>query len=163
MWTIIILTALVFLFVISQAIIEKDADCIMPAFGIAIYMFFISLFIALALPAKTEFIEKTYSLELMSDGSKSESSYFIASGGSSEKMVYVFYYGENGTYRMKQVDADNLVIRYTDGQPKIVKTEEHMIKGEFINLFAIDFMSDDTYVAYIPKGSIKNDYKLDAE
>ena len=109
--------------------------------------------------------DKNYSLniETLQDNNSVSGNFFLGCGQIECKMKYVFYYEENGLYRMMQLDYNLVQIKYSDGKPKVNVTENYPSKT-FINNFAIDLDAfDKTYIIEVPKGTIKNNYNLDAQ
>ena len=79
------------------------------------------------------------------------------------KVKYVFYYEEKGLYRMIQLDYNLVQIKYSEGKPKINIIENYP-SDAFINNFAIDLdIFNKIYIIEVPKGTIKNNYNLDAQ
>lgn len=125
--------------------------------------FFIGLAVAFMIPMKTYIKNYSLKIESLQDNNGFGGRFFLGSGQVDGKMKYVFYYEENGLYKMEQIDYDLVRIRYSDGIPK-VNVGELSFTESTINYFALD--SDIGYKSYIievPKGSIKNNYNLDAQ
>jgi hypothetical protein len=123
----------------------------------------LALIVAIMLPMDT--YDKNYSLniETLQDNNSVSGNFFLGCGQIEGKMKYVFYYEENGLYRMMQLDYNLVQIKYSDGKPKVNVTENYPSKA-FINNFAIDLDAfDKTYIIEVPKGTIKNNYNLDAQ
>ena len=109
--------------------------------------------------------DKHYSLniETLQDNNSVSGQFFLGSGQIDGKMKYVFYYEENGFYRMMQIDYNLVQIKYSDGIPKVNVTEVAPTDS-FINNFAFDFLlHSKSYIIEVPKGTIKNNYNLDAQ
>lgn len=125
--------------------------------------FIFSLFVAIMLPMDT--YDKHYSLDIetLQDNNSVSGNFFLGCGQIEGKMKYVFYYEENGLYRMMQLDYNLVQIKYSDSKPKVNVTENYP-SDAFINKFAIDLnVLDKTYIIEVPKGTIKNNYNLDAQ
>ena len=123
----------------------------------------IAMILSFMLPMDT--YDKKYSLnvETLQDNNSVSGSFFLGCGQIEGKMKYVFYYEANGLYRMNQIDYDLVQIKYSDGKPKVNVTENALTKSP-INLFAMDFdIGLKTYIIEVPKGTIKNNYNLDAQ
>ncbi len=123
----------------------------------------IGLIVAIMLPMDT--YDKHYSLniETLQDNNSVSGNFFLGCGQIEGKMKYVFYYEEKGLYRMMQLDYNLVQIKYSDSKPKVNVTENYP-SGAFINNFAIDLNAfDKTYIIEVPKGTIKNNYNLDAQ
>ena len=75
--------------------------------------------------------------------------------------------------KLKQLDYENVGIKYYDGQPKIEVYKQVPVnpqKGDFttrqnayINWFAIDIFTTTKTIIFVPKGSIKQNFNLDAK
>jgi hypothetical protein len=129
----------------------------------ALLSFCIVLPISFMLPMDT--YDKKYSLniETLQDNNSVSGSFFLGCGQIEGKMKYVFYHEVNGLYRMNQIDYDLVQIKYSDGKPKVNVTENELTKS-WINFFALDFdIGLKTYIIEVPKGTIKNNYNLDAQ
>lgn len=122
----------------------------------------IGILLALALPAETEPRITTYQIEALQDNSSISGQFFLGSGSVNGNMAYTFYYEVNGMYRIEQVNCDRAFIKYTTGEPKV---EVHSVKltDSLINLFAFDCIPQKEYIFYVPKGTIKQGYRLDAQ
>ena len=123
----------------------------------------IGFIIALTLPMQT--YDKHYSLniETLQDNSSLSGSFFLGCGQIEGKMKYVFYYEEKGLYRMIQLNYNLVQIKYSDTKPKVNITENYPTES-IINYFAFDTdVFDKTYIIEVPKGTIKNNYNLDAQ
>lgn len=166
MWTIIIFTILGLIL----GVIIDDGNGLWG--GCLVFGFFIGLIIALILPAKLEKKEiiTVYNLECLQDNSCLTGNFFIGNGNIDGNMIYVFYYkvntdGKDGFKQMRLDCDEDITIYYNDSAyiEKILTTDVK-VKDAFINHFAIDmFFSDTKYIFNIPKGSIKQDYTLDAK
>ena len=119
--------------------------------------------IAFALPAKTEIVKTTYNLEALQDNNSVKGSFFLGSGQIEGKMKYVFYYENNGYYKLEQADYNEVKVKYSDEKPKAERFNRKNVKDAFINNFAIDFNCYQEYIIYVPKGTIKQNYSLDAQ
>ena len=78
-------------------------------------------------------------------------------------MKYVFYYENNGYYKLEQADYNEVKVKYSDEKPKAERFNRKNVKDAFINNFAIDCNSYQEYIIYVPKGTIKQNYTLDAQ
>lgn len=125
---------------------------------------FIGIIIAIALPTKHVTVEKVYELECLKDNSSISGDFFLGMGSVDSTMKYTFYYKTEDGFKLKQLDVDSTIIKYSENTPRAICSYEKEVNVEdaFINYFAIDF-SFGKWVIEIPKGSITNSYKLDAE
>jgi hypothetical protein len=120
-------------------------------------------FVAIMLPMDTYDKHYSLNLEALQDNNSVSGNFFLGCGQIEGKMKYVFYYEENGLYRMMQLDHNLVQIKYSDGKPKVNVTENYP-SDAFINNFAIDLDAfGKTYIIEVPKGTIKNNYNLDAQ
>lgn len=122
----------------------------------------IGALICLALPMDK--YEKQYSIDIvsLSDVSGISGSFFLGFGQIENKMQYIYYYQENGYYKIGQIDYRFVRIKYTDERPSLVIFEK-CATDAIINKFSFDFdLHMKLYVFNIPKGSVKNNYNLDS-
>lgn len=121
--------------------------------------------LALALPANYKTDNWCDNLESIQDNNAISGKFFLGSGLINSRMGYVYYVKEDSnTYRMWQTDYDGATIRYSNEHPKICITYRHF-DNSFWNYFAIDLPHNEIWkcIFYIPKGSIKQDFNLDAK
>jgi len=123
----------------------------------------VGLLIALALPAKTEIVKTIYNLESLQDNNSVKGSFFLGCGQIEGKMKYVFYYERDGFYKLEQADYEKVKVKYSDEKPKVERFNQKNVKDAFINNFAIDLNCYQEYIIYVPKGTIKQNYTLDAQ
>lgn len=123
----------------------------------------LALIVAIMLPMDIYDKHYSFNIETLQDNNSVSGNFFLGCGQIEGKMKYVFYYEENGLYRMMQIDYELVQIKYYDGKPKVNVTENYP-SDAFINKFAIDLDAfDKTYIIEVPKGTIKNNYNLDAQ
>lgn len=123
----------------------------------------VGLCVGIMLPMET--YDKHYSLniETLQDNNTVSGDFFLGCGQIEGKMKYVFYYKENELYRMMQLDYNLVQIKYSESTPKVNVTENYPSHA-FINNFAIDLDAfEKTYIIEVPKGTIKNNFNLDAQ
>lgn len=135
-------------------------------FGIAGTIFggLIGLLIALSLPAKTEIVKTTYNLEALQDNNSVNGSFYLGTGQIEGKMKYVFYYENDGYYKLEQADYNEVKVKYSDEKQKVERFNRNYVKDALINHFAIDLINSyQEYIIYVPKGTIKQNYSLDAQ
>lgn len=117
----------------------------------------IGLLIALFVPHENETITTTYEIETIKDNNSVFGSFFIGSGQIEGKMKYVFYYKTDDAFKIKQIDYDKVSIKYSNETPKVEK---------YINCskskFSITFKNE-RYIVFVPQGTIKQNYTLDAQ
>ena len=167
MWTIIIITAIALFIAIYQeynSYYHSDfVDYILVSFLAILIGGSIGIATALALPTKTEIVKTTYNLEVLQDNNSVEGSFFLGSGQIEGKMKYVFYYEKDGYYKLEQADYNEVKVKYSDEKPKAERFRQKDVKDAFINNFAIDCNYHQEYIIYVPKGTIKQNYSLDAQ
>jgi hypothetical protein len=167
MWTIIIITAIALFTAIYQeykhGYYSDGLDYFIMAFFGLIIGIIIGTAIAIALPAKTEIVKTNYNLETLQDNNSVKGSFFLGSGQIDGKMKYVFYYENEGYYKLEQADYSEVKVKYSEEKPKAERFNRQNVKDAFINNFAIDGNSYQEYIIYVPKGTIKQNYSLDAQ
>jgi hypothetical protein len=138
-------------------------DYVMTSICGIIFGGLIGFVVAICLPMDT--YQKKYSLNLqtLQDGSSVNGHFFLGTGHFEDKMKYVFYYENNGLFKMEQLDYKIVEIRYSNNKPKVNVTQIYPTDS-WINKVAIDFDAyDKTYIIDVPSGTIKNNYTLDAQ
>jgi hypothetical protein len=166
MWTIIIITAIAIFIACFLEYNEGYADFgdyLLVSFSSLLIGAIIGTAIAFALPAKTEIVKTTYNLEALQDNNSVKGSFFLGSGQIEGKMKYVFYYERDGFYKLEQADYEEVKVKYSDEKPKAERFNRKNVKDAFINNFAIDCNCYQEYIIYVPKGTIKQNYSLDAQ
>lgn len=123
---------------------------------------FFGFLIAISIPSKTEVVVDTHYLEAFQDNNSINGSFFLGSGNISGNMKYVYYYQSEDGYRMNQLSYNNVLIKYTNDQPKI-EFYKNQQTDDFINKFSINLELNKKTIIYIPKGSIMQNYSLDAK
>ncbi len=167
MWTIIIITAIA-IFIANyneykHRYYSDFEDYILVSIPAILIGGIIGTFIAFMLPAKTEIVKTTYNLEALQDNNSVKGSFFLGSGQIEGKMKYVFYYENDGFYKLEQADYNEVKVKYSDDKPKAELFNQKNVKHAFINNFAIDCNCYQEYIIYVPKGTIKQNYSLDAQ
>ena len=166
MWTIIIITVIT---IIIACVMQYNdyysdfEDCLLISIPALFIGAIIGTAIAFALPAKTEIVKTTYNLEALQDNNSIKGSFFLGSGQIDGKMKYVFYYERDGFYKLEQADYEEVKVKYSDEKPKAERFNRKNVKDAFINNFAIDCNYYQEYIIYVPKGTIKQNYTLDAQ
>lgn len=119
--------------------------------------------IGIILPAKTEIVNTTYYLTTLCDNTSINGAFFLGSGVIDGTMKYSMYLeNADGTYQLFMTDYNLTKIKYSNDRPKIVTKTEQPTKC-FYNYFAIDLDYTTTYIIYVPNGSIKSNFELDAK
>jgi len=166
MWTIIIITAIALFIAIYQEynLYYSDFENYILVSILAILIGgIIGTAVAFALPAKTEIVKTNYNLEALQDNNSVKGSFFLGSGQIDGKMKYVFYYERDGFYKLEQADYEEVKVKYSEEKPKAERFNRKNVKDAFINNFAIDCNCYQEYIIYVPKGTIKQNYSLDAQ
>lgn len=167
MWTIIIITVIaIFIacfFEYKEGYYSDFEDYLLISFPALLIGAIIGTAVAFALPAKTEIVKTTYNLEALQDNNSVKGSFFLGSGQIEGKMKYVFYYERDGFYKLEQADYEEVKVKYSDEKPKAERFNRKNVKDAFINNFAIDCNCYQEYIIYVPKGTIKQNYTLDAQ
>ncbi len=134
------------------------------AFG-AILGFLLGLIITTPIPMETHIEQSIVRIETLSDNSATRGRFFLGSGNVDGNMVYVFYVKEgNDIFSMVQISHEKAKIKYTTSKPIVNIYKITETKGALINYMAIDWdLGDQTYLIEVPKGSIQNNYNLDAQ
>ena len=166
MWTIIFITAIALFIAIYQeynSYYSGFENYILVSIPAILIGGIIGTFVAFALPAKTEIVTTTYNLEALEDNNSVKGSFFLGSGQIEGKMKYVFYYERDGFYKLEQANYEEVKVKYSDEKPKAKRFNRKNVKDAFINNFAIDCNCYQEYIIYVPKGTIKQNYSLDAQ
>lgn len=165
MITFLILTVIFIIYATTQ-LTDRDSGvleyilCLFVGFAMGLM---IALPIAISLPMTTYEEPHVIKIENLQDNNSVKGNFFLGCGQINGTMKYVCYYEENGYYQMLQIDYDKAKIKYCDSIPKITILEIKATKDK-INLFAIDLdLGEKTYIIEVPKGTIKNNYNLDAQ
>lgn len=95
-------------------------------------------------------------------------SFFLGSGVINDVSVFTWYeQNSENSYRQNRADADESTVHYGDGQPHYVLKVERHEEGSF---FGTWYLRPDAgeelsraYDFYVPKGTIKQEYTLDAK
>ena len=166
MWTIIIIIAIALFIAIYReynSYYSDFEDYILTSISAIIIGGIIGTALAFVLPAKTEIVKTTYNLEALQDNNSVKGSFFLGSGQIEGKMKYVFYYERDGFYKLEQADYSKVKVKYSNEKPKAEIFNRKNVKDAFINNFAIDCNCYQEYIIYVPKGTIKQNYSLDAQ
>lgn len=152
---------------------EIDDIVVEARWAYGIWWIVIWFFVALALNATFDTIgriEEPHSRPLVNLGDSSGVSgrFFLGSGYIESKPVYMYYLQDGDSYRLYNVKASNAFITYTDETPQIIF---HGSRQGYSNWFSIgaddwrvneDGYDPDAFEFKVPRGSIKQDFNLDA-
>lgn len=129
----------------------------------AFYLGVVGIIVAALLPMDTCQEEYYWEIENLQDNSSVEGNFFLGCGQVDGTMKYTFYIQEGDFYRMKQLNYDQVRIQYTEGSPKVHITERSLT-DHWSNNFSIDHnIGEKWYVIEVPKGTIQQNYNLDAK
>ncbi len=121
----------------------------------------LGFFVALMLPMDVYNKHSSLNIEALQDNNSVDGKFLLGCGQIGGKMKYVFYYEENGFYKMGQLDYDLVRIKYTNDKPKVNIIHTYP-SNSLINYFAYDTdILNKTYIIEVPRGTIKNNYNLD--
>ena len=168
MWTVIICIALAVSISICVSYTEWgyiDMDSVLFDVYIGVLLGAgIGALIAVIIPSKTETKVEIVNLVTLQDNNSVRGSFFLGSGNIDGKMKYVYYYEAEGGYKMGQTNYEQALIKYTEDTPRM-ETIKEIKTNDFSNNFTISLhcSCEDDVVIYIPKGTIKTDYVLDAK
>ena len=158
----ILICSAYFIYQIFQDTYSDIEDYSMAVLAGVAFGLFIGAPLAFMLPMKTYQKQTSLSIQTLQDNNTTKGSFFLGCGQIDGDMKYVFYYEENGLYRMMQLKANNVRIKYCDNTPNVNITEITPTK-DLINYFALDSdIGDKTYIIEVPKGTIANNFTLDA-
>lgn len=108
----------------------------------------------------------TINLAALADGGNTSGSFFLGIGTVKDRQVFSFYTNTAGVYRLEQVDAQDAVVLESTGQPHVeVHCTNRFNKNWNIvanNNKTCPFRSS-TFKFYVPKGSVVNQFTLDAK
>ena len=123
----------------------------------------IGFIVAISLPEKTIKMKEVYVIECLQDNPSTQGSFFLGCGRVDGTFKYAFYYKYEDGFRMNLVDYNDAIVKYSDENPRVERYFNKPKENELINLFALDLPSYSKYYIYVPKGSIKQNYTLDAQ
>lgn len=128
--------------------------------------FGIGLIVAGALPSEERtVVRRTYYLQSIQDNSNTEGTFFLGCGSVDEEMKYTFYYKTNKGFKIKQIPCKEATIIHKEVNKK--PRAELVINKRKDDNTIMDYFSividRPNYNIYVPKGTIKNNYNLDAK
>ena len=132
-------------------------------FFVSVAAAILSMFATLFVDERTE--TRTYELTTLQDGTSAGGSFFLGSGTLDNKMQYAYYLREdNGSYRLETTTADDARVRFDAGVPR-TEEEWHCVPdgGLWTSPLLRGLCSFHSATFYIPEGSIKTTYTLDAQ
>lgn len=140
---------------------ENSDFCFSALFGFLFSILF-SIIISILIPIKTK-IEKTIcKIESLQDNNSINGRFFIGSGFINSNMVYTLYLKEQDGFKLYQLNSDIVTIKYSNNEPTLEIYDE-IITNDWINNFSVKNPTNFYYVIKVPKGTICNNFNLDAE
>lgn len=119
--------------------------------------------VAIALPMKTNIKHKTYTIENLQDNSTLSGNFFLGCGNVNGSMKYALYVKEKGMFKLMLLDVEDCKIKYSTNKPTLHHYEDDYLRL-FQNWWAFDIKKGVcNYVIEVPKGTIHNNYTLDAK
>jgi len=115
------------------------------------------LLVSIVIPHGIKTTYETSYIETLNDNSSTGGVLFLGSGHIDGSMKYTFYCKVEDGFKMKQIDYDRAKIVYSNDLPRVDKVIE-----ESDNLFSIHIYKS-RYIIYVPKGTIQQNYNLDAK
>lgn len=110
--------------------------------------------------------ERYTTLINLADGAGVQGSFFLGSGTIDTTPVYMYYAQDSkGRYRLYHVNASQSYVTYTDDTPTLVIHGNEMNDKwySFDTGFSVSDYDDDVYEFRVPRGSIKQNFNLDAQ
>lgn len=126
--------------------------------------FILGLIVCIILPMDLYVKEYSWRIETLQDNSNINGSFYLGSGNINGAMQYVCYRKlENENFKMEIIPHEKGEINYSTNTPQIT-VREISPSNHWINKFAIDLnLYQQSFIIEIPKGTIKNQYNLDAK
>lgn len=112
-----------------------------------------------------ETVTKEHKLTLLNDGQSVHGEFFLGSGTVNSKPAFMYYLDNGGYFTLHSVDANRCKIIYTEGTPRLIESweEGRNNKWWFFGKSPKINKNWSTYTFFVPKGSIKSSYHLDAQ
>lgn len=164
MYTVFILGTIVA--IISLVIFYERGDfrenSLIASIGFVIGMF-IGFIISLIIGTEYKHV-KEYEHEIVSlQDNKAIESYFLY--GANSTMEYTFYVKDGEYFKMETLPYSDVKIKYSSGKPRVVYYK-YLPTDNIINDWGTSFTQPsyyNFYVIYVPKGTIKTDFELNAQ
>ena len=123
---------------------------------------FLGFVVALFIPSEKKWVlDETHELQSFKDNSSLQGGFFLGTGSVNGYIKYTFYYKINGGFKLMQLDYEDVIIKYSNEKPKFEKYKEVCTEAT-INKYSLYF-EHTKYTVYVPEGTIKQNYVLDAE
>ena len=121
-----------------------------------------ALIISCLIPIETKIEKSIFEIESLQDNNSIKGRFFLGSGLINSKMVYTLYLKNGDGFKLYQLDSEIVTIKYSDSKPSLELYEE--VKTEnWLNQFSIKNHLDFYYIIKVPKGTICNNFNLDAQ
>ena len=165
MYTIII--GYVLVYIISWYIQYKEWGSIdIDTFVLPIFSGLLSIpftvAVAIFLPVKYETTTWSEALVSLKDNTSIQGSFFLGSGQINGTMKYVYYtQNSDSAFQLRQVNYDQAKIKYSSDLPHVTITDIRPKEGSW--KWSLNGEITQTFLFKIPKGSIQNNYTLDAQ
>jgi hypothetical protein len=131
-------------------------------YGLLIGGFFGFITAIAIIPSETETItDDILYLEALQDNNSIEGNFFLGCGRVNGEMKYIFYYKTDGGYKMGELNK-NVLIKYTNERPRIEIYKKIKTDAYTWSIYLEGCDCENT-VIYVPKGTIKQYYNLDAK
>lgn len=99
-------------------------------------------------------------LSALQDGSTTEGSFFLGTGVIDEEQVYTYYMQEGKGFKLDNSPADQVTVFQDTEKPYALKQKDCKSKAEWLVFCVTDNRVTEIHV---PKGTIKNNFVLDAK
>lgn len=120
----------------------------------------IGMIVCWLLPCKLYVKETRVNIVSLQDNRGINGSFFLGIGSINDQMKYVFYSEkEPGVFEMKQINSTNVTIKYSD-KPVFVTYKKIPIT---LWQFGLPVVDDIKYTIEVPKGTIQQNFNLDAK
>lgn len=107
---------------------------------------------------KTWYTSSDVEIHALQDNITTEGSFFLGSGQVDGNLKYFYVEDTEFGYTIRDVDADNTYIKYTDGECHM-ETQSYEFDNWFVRLIAVPMT--ERRIFYIPEGSILQNYNID--
>ena len=126
--------------------------------GVGILFGVVALLIVSSLPGEKVYeLDSAQNIVAMVDGQNTSGSFYLFGGTVKDEFVYRYAYEDEMGIRVKDLDADDCVITYTDEQPQIEKYYVYY-KNPVHRFLACP---DTSYRFLVPEGTVTTEYVVD--
>ena len=158
---------------IFSAIVNVTKNTILGVIIGAVLGFVVGLILSVYVLAKndiTKSVEPLYPrIESLQDNSSLKGDFFIGSGNIDGTMKYAFYIREKDpftnedSFRLVLLDYKDTSIVYSDERPRVDVVKNHWRETWQFKYSLLKKTYVDRYIIYVPRGTIKNNFTLDAQ